>query len=368
MAVRIGAERLVAQPSLAGDGRLGLITNFTGVLPDLRPTSVGLLDAGLRLTALFGPEHGLRGTAQAGQSEAEGVDPDTGLPVFDTYRRQGRELDDLFSGVDLLVFDIQDIGTRFYTYIWTMHDCQQAAARLGKPFIVLDRPNPLGGVRIEGPLLQPGFESFVGRAPIPLRHGLTVGELARQLGPATVVELEGWTREAAGTGVSWVPPSPNMPTLDTAVVYPGTGLFEGTNLSEGRGTTRPFETIGAPYVDDRWLPALRSYELPGVIFRRTWFEPVFSKYAGQAVSGVQLHVIDRSVFEPVRTALVMLRTLNELYPDDFGLLPSLDKLWGSDSLRKVLEAGDDPLALLPAATTPEGWVRPGVLLYEGTAR
>ncbi|MGW7686263.1 exo-beta-N-acetylmuramidase NamZ family protein [Kribbella sp. NPDC054772] len=365
MVVRTGAQRLAEDPRLVPDGRLGLITNFTGVLPDLTPTSVALRAAGLPLTALFGPEHGLRGTAQAGASEGEGVDPDTGLPVFDTYMRQGRELDDLFSGVDVLLFDIQDIGTRFYTYVWTMYDCQQAAARLGKPFVVLDRPNPLGGVRVEGPMLQPGFESFVGRAPIPLRHGLTAGELALQLGPATVVELEGWTRDTRGVE-PWVPPSPNMPTLDTALVYPGTGLFEGTNLSEGRGTTRPFETIGAPYVDDRLAPALRDCALPGVMFRRTWFEPVFSKHAGQAVSGVQLHVVDRDAFEPVRTALVMLRVLNELYADDFGMLPSLDKLWGSDSLRKTLEAGEDPVALLPAAITPAGWVRPGVLRYEGT--
>ncbi|HEY3509561.1 MAG TPA: DUF1343 domain-containing protein [Kribbella sp.] len=368
MVVRTGAQRLAEDPGLVPDGRLGLITNFTGVLPDLTPTSVGLRAAGLPLTALFGPEHGLRGTAQAGASEGEGVDPDTGLPVFDTYRRKGRELDDLFSGVDVLLFDIQDIGTRFYTYVWTMYDCQQAAARLGKPFVVLDRPNPLGGVRVEGPMLQPGFESFVGRAPIPLRHGLTVGELARQLGAATVVELEGWTRSSSGTGLPWVPPSPNMPTPDTALVYPGTGLFEGTNLSEGRGTTRPFETIGAPYVDDRFVPALRSLGLPGVAFRRTWFEPVFSKYAGQPVSGVQLHLVDREAFEPVRTALEMLRVLNELYPDDFALLPSLDKLWGSDSLRKALEAGDDPVELLPAATTPAAWTRSDVLLYEGTTR
>lgn len=357
-------ERLIAEPGLVGDGRLGLITNFTGVLPDLRPTSVGLLDAGVHLTVLFGPEHGLRGTAQAGASEAEGIDPDTRLPVFDTYRRQGRALDDLFSGVDALLFDIQDIGTRFYTYIWTMYDCQQAAARLGKPFIVLDRPNPLGGIRVEGPLLQPGFESFVGRAPIPLRHGLTVGELALQLGSATVISLDGWVRDSSGTGGPWVPPSPNMPTPATALVYPGTGLFEGTNLSEGRGTTRPFETIGAPYLDDRFVPALGS--LPGVIFRRTWFEPVFHKYAGQAIPGVQLHVVDES-FEPVRTALVMLRVLRELYPEDFGLLPSLDRLWGSDSLRKALEAGDDPLDLLPPASTPADWVRPDVLLYEGSS-
>jgi uncharacterized protein YbbC (DUF1343 family) len=368
MVVRTGAQRLAEDPGLVPDGRLGLITNFTGVLPDLTPTSVALRAAGLPLTALFGPEHGLRGTAQAGESEAEGVDPDTGLPVFDTYQRKDAALDELFTGVDVLVFDIQDIGTRFYTYVWTMYDCQQAAARLGKPFVVLDRPNPLGGVRVEGPMLQPGFESFVGRAPIPLRHGLTVGELARQLGTATVIEVEDWDRTPTGTGLPWVPPSPNMPTPDTALVYPGTGLFEGTNLSEGRGTTRPFETIGAPYVDDRFVPALRACELPGVIFRRTWFEPVFSKYAGRPVSGVQLHVVDADAFEPVRTALTMLRVLNDLYPDDFALRPSLDLLWGSDSLRKALEAGDDPVELLPPATTPAAWTRPGVLLYEGDAR
>ncbi|MFD7157631.1 exo-beta-N-acetylmuramidase NamZ domain-containing protein [Kribbella sp. NPDC059898] len=367
MVVRTGAQRLAEDPGLVPDGRLGLITNFTGVLPDLTPTSVALRAAGLPLTALFGPEHGLRGTAQAGASEAEGVDPDTGLPVFDTYERQGAALDELFADVDVLLFDIQDIGTRFYTYVWTMYDCQQAAARLGKPFVVLDRPNPLGGVRVEGPMLQPGFESFVGRAPIPLRHGLTVGELARQLGPATVVELDGWTRDNHGVE-PWVPPSPNMPTPDTALVYPGTGLFEGTNLSEGRGTTRPFETIGAPYVDDRFVPALRSLGLPGVAFRRTWFEPVFSKHAGVPVSGVQLHLVDRDAFEPVRTALEMLRVLNELYPDDFAMLPSLDRLWGSDSLRKALETGGSPVDLLPEATTPAGWVRPDVLLYEGDAR
>jgi uncharacterized protein YbbC (DUF1343 family) len=367
MVVRTGAQRLAEDPRLVPDGRLGLITNFTGVLPDLTPTAVALQAVGLPLTALYGPEHGLRGTAQAGESEAETVDPDTGLPVFDTYGRDGAALDELFEDVDVLLFDIQDIGTRFYTYVWTMYDCQQAAARLGKPFVVLDRPNPLGGLRVEGPLLQAGFESFVGRAPIPLRHGLTAGELARQLGEATVIPVEGWSRSSWGTGLPWVPPSPNMPTPDTALVYPGTGLFEGTNLSEGRGTTRPFETIGAPYVDDRFAPALRACELPGVIFRRTWFEPVFSKYAGQAVSGVQLHVVDRTAFEPVRTALVMLRVLNELYPDDFGLVPSLDKLWGSGSLRTALEARTDPIDLLPAATTPAGWVRPDVLLYEGTA-
>jgi len=365
--VRTGAERLVEEPGLAGAGRLGLITNFTGVLRDLRPTPPAFLTAGLRLTALFGPEHGLNGTAQAGESESATSDPATGLPVFDTYRRQGAALDALIeeSDVDALLFDIQDVGARFYTYIWTMYDCLQTAVRTGRRFIVLDRPNPLGGTA-EGPLLQPGFESFVGRAPIPLRHGLTVGELARHFAPETVevIPMTGWTRDLDGwtRDLAWVPPSPNMPTPDTALVYPGMGLFEGTNLSEGRGTTRPFETIGAPFLDSRLVPALREQELPGVAFRSTSFQPVFSKYAGQVLSGVQLHVIDRQAFEPVRTALTILKTLRDLYPDELAFRPELDRLWGSDSLRKALIAGDDPLQLL---TDPGQWFDPDILLYEG---
>lgn len=357
--VRTGAERLAEDPGLAGAGQFGLITNFTGVLRDLRPTTPAFLAAGLPLTALFGPEHGLNGTAQAGESESATTDPETGLPVFDTYRRQGADLEALIeeSGVDALIFDIQDIGTRFYTYIWTMYDCLQAAARTGRRFIVLDRPNPLGR-QVEGPMLQPGFESFVGRASIPIRHGLTVGELARLFSSqAEVIPMTGWTLDQP-----WVPPSPNMPTLDTALVYPGMGLFEGTNVSEGRGTTRPFETIGAPFFDRRLVPALP--DLPGVAFRSTWFEPVFSKYAGQVLPGVQLHVLDRQAFKPVRTALVILRTLRDLYSDELTFRPELDRLWGSDSLRKALIAGDDPLKLL---TDPGQWVDPAALLYEGGA-
>jgi uncharacterized protein YbbC (DUF1343 family) len=362
--LRTGAERVAEDPSLLGDGRFGLITNFTGVLPDLRLTSTALLAAGVNLVALFGPEHGLTGTAQAGESESATVDPETGLPVFDTYLKQGAELDRLIeeASIDALIFDIQDLGVRFYTYIWTMYDCLQAAARTGRRFIILDRPNPLGGLVVEGPNLQPGFESFVGRAPIPLRHGLTAGELGRQFqGQCEVVPMTGWSRsdDAWTLDQPWIPPSPNMPTRDCALVYPGMGLFEGTNLSEGRGTTRPFETIGAPYLDARLAPALRERQLPGVAFRGTWFKPVFSKYAGQVLPGVQVHVVDRAEFAPVRTALVMLQTLRELYPDDLAFRPELDRLWGSDSLRKALVAGEAPV--LPDVKAPES----DLLLYQG---
>ncbi|GAA3643702.1 DUF1343 domain-containing protein [Nonomuraea antimicrobica] len=362
--VRTGAERLAADPRLAGGTRLGLITNPTGVLPDLTPTPVALLAAGLKLTALFGPEHGMRGTAQAAGGESDAVDERTGLPVYDTYQLSGEDLDRVVAaaGVDTLVFDIADVGARFYTYVWTMYDLLESAARLGLRFVVLDRPNPLGGAVAEGPVLDPAFASFVGRFPLPVRHGRTVGELAELFGfdlDLTVVRMEGWRRETAfaETGLPWVMPSVNMPTPDTALVYPGTGLFEGTNFSEGRGTTRPFELVGAPCVDGRFAPALAGLGLPGVRFRETWFTPTFHKHAGTPVRGVQLHVHDRDAFRPVLTGLSMLYVARDLYPDDlrwWGPDLFLDHLWGSDSLTRCLEAGGDPRELCPPPGRPEG--------------
>ncbi|RVX40086.1 uncharacterized protein YbbC (DUF1343 family) [Nonomuraea polychroma] len=359
--VRTGVERLSADPALAGGARLGLVTNPTGVLPDLTPTPDALLAAGLRLTAMFGPEHGLRGTAQADGSEADTVDERTGLPVHDTHKLSGEALDRVVAaaGVDTLVFDIADVGTRFYTYVWTMYDMMASAARLGLRFVVLDRPNPLGGNVTEGPLPDPAFASFVGRFPLPIRHGRTAGELALLFGfdlDLTVVEMEGWRRDMAyaETGLPWVMPSVNMPTLDTALVYPGTGLFEGTNFSEGRGTTRPFELVGAPYADARFASELNALGLPGVRFREVWFTPMFHKHAGIPVRGVQVHVHDRDAFRPVLTGLSMLHVARTLYPDDFGLLEFLDDLWGSGTLTSRLKAGEDPRDLCPPPGCPAG--------------
>ncbi|MEV4224404.1 MULTISPECIES: exo-beta-N-acetylmuramidase NamZ family protein [unclassified Nonomuraea] len=362
--VRTGAERLAADPSLAAGARLGLITNPTGVLPDLTPTADALLAAGTPLTALFGPEHGIRGTAQADGSEQDPVDLRTGLPLFDTHKASGEALDEIVarSGVDTLVFDIADVGARFYTYVWTMYDLMASASRLGLRFVVLDRPNPLGGTVTEGPLLDPAFASFVGRFPLPVRHGRTAGELATLFGfdlDLRVVTMEGWRREMshADTGLPWVMPSVNMPTPDTALVYPGTGLFEGTGFSEGRGTTRPFELVGAPYVDERFQPALAALDLPGVRFRDTWFTPTFHKHAGTAVRGVQLHVHDREAFRPVLTGLSMLHVARTLYPDDlvwWGPELFMDHLWGSDSLTRCLEEGRDPRELCPDPAPPGG--------------
>nr|WP_246211714.1 DUF1343 domain-containing protein [Phytoactinopolyspora alkaliphila] len=389
MRTRIGAERLCAEPTLLNAERIGLVTNYTGVMPDLRRSIDALVAAGVPVTALFGPEHGLRGTTQAGESEPATSDPESGLPLFDTYQHSGADLDALVSsaGIDALLLDLQDIGTRFYTYIWTMFDLLVSAARLDVPFGVLDRPNPLGGGSVEGPLLDPSFASFVGRTPIPVRHGLTMGELARHLNSAavpraagrpaelTVVTMTGWARHTYfdGTGLPWVMPSVNIPTPDTALAYPGTGLFEGTNLSEGRGTTRPFELIGAPYVDGKWAAALNERGLPGVRFRDVSFTPTFHKYAGEVLRGVQLHVSDRDAFRPVRTAVTMLHTLRLLYPDEFGWRADgpgfsgthfVDLLWGSSALRDTVDAGEDPEQLLHGTeTTYPSWAGDEVLLY-----
>jgi uncharacterized protein YbbC (DUF1343 family) len=388
---RTGIEVALGDPRVIGGTRIGLLTNFTGTTPDLGRTVNALVAAGAPVTAVFGPEHGLNGSVQAGQTETHACDPHTGLPMFDTYLRSGGELDELVaaSGVDTIVFDMQDLGVRFYTYIWSMYDCMQSAARTGVRFVVLDRPNPLGGAVLSGPGLDvAGYGSFVGRADIHLRHGLTAGELARLFNsrdlPAQglrvdldVVRMSGWDVAADfdRTHLSWVAPSPNMPTLDTAFAYCGTGLFEGTNLSEGRGTTRPFETIGAPYIDGQLSARLRGSETAGVVFREVWFTPTFHKYAGETVRGVQLHITDRSAYDPVATALTVLDAVVDLYPGQFSFLPpgertdppergyAVDRLWGSAGLREAVQAGRSVLALNPGTEAVEAVYGDDVLLY-----
>jgi uncharacterized protein YbbC (DUF1343 family) len=374
--IATGLSALSERPELLASERVGLLTNFTGVTAGLDRNVDALLAAGVRVTALLGPEHGIRGTAQAGESESESVDQTTGLPLADTYEKSADELDEFIelSEIDTIVYDMQDIGARFWTYTWTMFDCMMAAARTGKRFVVLDRPNPIGGLVTAGPGLDPSFSSFVGRVDLPVRHGLTSGELAmlfnardlEQPIDLRVIPMVGWQRGTVfeETDVPWIAPSPNLPTVDTAFVFSGTGLVEGTNASEGRGTTRPFELVGAPYVDGRFLGAMRERELPGVQFRDAWFAPTFHKHAGETVRGVQLHVTDRAEFDPVDTGVSMLAVLAELYPSDFAVLPpregvaaekgyALDRLWGSDSLRLALAAGRDPRELLPLPSSPE---------------
>ncbi|MFD7402938.1 exo-beta-N-acetylmuramidase NamZ domain-containing protein [Streptomyces sp. NPDC059866] len=352
--LRTGFENLAASSyaQLSGQ-RTGIVTNPTGITRDVRHiVDVMHADDRVNLTAVFGPEHGFRGTAQAGGSEGRYDDPATGLPVYDTYLKSGQPLADIFtaSNVDTVVFDIQDVGARFYTYIWTLYDCMEAARLAGKRFVVLDRPNPVTGRSAEGPVLHKEFATFVGRQPISQAHGMTVAELARLFNEEFLtapvelgtVRMTGWKRSEfydAG-GLPWVPPSPNMPTPDTALVYAGTCLFEGTNLSEGRGTTRPFELLGAEGIDGRWAAAANELALPGVHFREAYFAPTFSKFQGKTVGGVQLHVHDRNAFDPVRTGVALLVTARKVWSGFTWRSDNwIDKLTGSTLVRTMIDAG-----------------------------
>ncbi len=351
MAVSPGIEQLASsRPGPLAGRRVGLLTNQAGVLPDLRHGLDVLLEAGVRVTAGFGPEHGFRGSAQAGSSEPTTTDPGTGIPLYDTYGGGSSRLAEQLhtAGVEVLVADLQGVGVRFYTLVSTLYDAIEAAGRAGVGVLVLDRPNPLGGTRVEGPVLEPAFASFVGRAPIPLRHGMTPGELAllfaSLLGSSgvEVVRMAGWRRSMsfAATGLPWVPPSPNMPTPATALCYPGTCLLEGTNLSVGRGTTTPFEVFGAPWADGRLAAQLRERPLAGVRVREAHFVPTFSAYAGQVVHGAQLHVVDREVFDPIRVGLEVLAVTARTWPGRFEFDEAhFDRLCGTDSVRLSLSQG-----------------------------
>ncbi|MEV0735800.1 DUF1343 domain-containing protein [Streptomyces sp. NPDC050549] len=354
--LRTGFEQLAAHDYTQLNGRrIGIVTNPTGITSDAHHI-VDVMHASphVNLTAVFGPEHGFRGTAQAGGSEGRHTDPATELPVYDTYLKSGQPLADIFeaSGVDTVVFDIQDVGARFYTYIWTLYDCMEAARLAGKRFVVLDRPNPVTGRTAQGPVLHREFATFVGRQPIAQAHGMTVAELARMFNgeflrtpvPLETVLMTGWKRSEFydAWSLPWVPPSPNMPTPDTALVYSGTCLFEGTNLSEGRGTTRPFELLGAEGIDGRWAAAVGRLGLPGVHFREAYFSPTFSKFQGKTVGGVQIHVHDRAAFDPVRTGIALLVTAKKVW-SGFGWRSDhwIDNLTGSARVRTAIDAGAD---------------------------
>ncbi|MBK8811473.1 MAG: DUF1343 domain-containing protein [Acidobacteria bacterium] len=327
--VKIGLERGLAEHRDLLEGRVGLICNQASVDRLYRHAAdLFFEDKSIDLTTLFGPQHGIRGDVQDNMIEtAHGVDKYTGLPVYSLYSETREPTEEMLRNTDVLVFDLQDVGCRVYTFIYTMANAMIAAAKYGKRFVVLDRPNPIGGLALEGNVLEPGHESFVGMYPIPMRHGMTVGELARMFNEEfgigcelEVVAMDGWDRSAFmdETDAPWVMPSPNMPTVDTALVFPGTVYFEGTKLSEGRGTTRPFEIVGASFVDpNAFASALKSLELPGVIFRPIKFLPTFQKEAGNECGGVFVHVTDRLAFEPVFTGLALIKALFDLYPGDF---------------------------------------------------
>lgn len=355
---RLGVEVLLEDRiDLIKNKRVGLITNPTGV--DQQLTSIADLlynHPDVKLTALYGPEHGVRGSAQAGQYVEKYTDEKTGLPVYSLYGKTKKPTAEMLEDVDVLVFDIQDVGARFYTYIYTMALAMEAAKENDIPMIVLDRPNPIGGANVEGPVLEDKYSSFVGEYPIPVRHGMTAGELAKLFNKEfgigtdlTVVKMDRWKRNKYydDTPLQFIPPSPNMPTLDTALVYPGTCLIEGTNVSEGRGTTRPFELIGAPFINGADLAdKLNSYHLPGVTFRDASFTPTFSKYANQLSHGIQVHVTDRRIYKPFETGLYIVKTIHDMYPAQFQFrtpgsngISYFDNLVGNGSVRAGIEAG-----------------------------
>ncbi|WP_232049934.1 exo-beta-N-acetylmuramidase NamZ domain-containing protein [Actinoplanes sp. OR16] len=330
------------------------MSNLTAVDREYRHLVDLMHGAGVRIGGIFGPEHGFRGSQRVGGYS--GVDARTGLTVYDAYRVTHDRWVALLreAGVRTVVFDIQDVGARFYTYIWTLHDSMAAAASLKLRYVVLDRPNPIGG-RALGPMLKPAFTSGVGLKEIVQQHGMTVGELARffnsEFLPAPVdlriVECQGWHGSlfAAGTDVPWVMPSPNMPTPDTALVYPGTCLFEGVaSISEGRGTTRPFELIGSPDLDHRWRDAVAAHDLPGTALREAYFVPVAGKFADRLCGGLEVRVTDPAVFDPIRAAVAMLIEARKRpgfawRDDNPGRPPFADLLFGSDSPRTMIDAG-----------------------------
>jgi uncharacterized protein YbbC (DUF1343 family) len=392
----LGLEACAESPPACLHGaRIGLLFNQASVDSHFRYACDVLAAAGsMQIAALFSPQHGLWGEEQANMIETpHGRHPRfPDLPLYSLYSNTRRPTPEMLRGLDTFVIDLADVGTRIYTYIWTVTHCLEACAEQGMPVVILDRPNPLGGEIVEGPVLDPQFASFVGRAPVPMRHRLTIGELALHLNEAMaigaelqVVPLKGWRRDMLwpDTGLPWVPPSPNLPTFTSALVYPGQVLLEGTNLSEGRGTTTPFEVVGAPFVDGFRLVEALSFEsslqAAGVIFRPIRFRPTFDKWAGESCGGVMLHVTDPHVFRPYRTTLLLLASIKQLWSHEFAWRPPpyeyetkkmpIDILSGSSRLREWIDAGavdgEPPADLIgdTVAFNCRQTTRPASLLY-----
>jgi len=368
--VRLGSDLLLSSSRLNGT-RVGIVCNHASLDRGFLHIVDRLAAADhLTLAAIFGPQHGFRSDVQDNMIETPHAnEPGRRVPIYSLYSETREPTAEMLSGIDVLVIDLQDVGARIYTYIYTMANCMRACARHRIPVIVCDRPNPIGGVDVEGARLVPGFESFVGQFPIPMRHGMTIGELARLFNEVfsigaqvEVVTMEGWRRDmyADQTGLPWVMPSPNMPTLDTAIVYPGTVLFEGIMLSEGRGTTRPFELVGAPWIEaERFARDMNALGLTGVHFRPAVFEPTFQKHAKQTCGGCQIHVIARHLFKPVLVGVALAGMFRRTNPSKFAWrqppyeyehdkMP-IDILAGSDTLRSQIEAD------VPAAEIAASW-------------
>lgn len=378
--VKLGVEVFLEKHlSLVKEKKVGLVTNPTGVDSQLRSTiDLFCRSPEIELVALYGPEHGVRGDAQAGEYVPFYFEEKYKIPVFSLYGQSKKPVpgmienidqymrafdtqiegkfpeDAMVGSLDVMIFDIQDVGTRIYTYIATMAYCMEACAQNNIKFIVLDRPNPINGRDIEGPILEyPEYSSFVGLFPIPVRHGMTVGELAKlfndrfltEKADLTVIPMEGWERRMwhDETSLPWIIPSPNIPSFQTANIYPGQVFLEGTNLSEGRGTTKPFEVFGAPWIDAYELTKrLNELHLPGVAFRNAWFRPFFSKYQGESCGGAQIHVLDRNLYKPFESTLHVIHAIRDLYPDEFRFHEQyFDRITGTAEVREALARGDE---------------------------
>ena len=326
--IKLGIDNIDKYLDFFKGKRVGLITNPTGLTSDCVST-IDFLKEKVNLVALFSPEHGVRGHMQAGVRFDTYIDEETGITVYSLYTKDKRPTKEMLDKIDVLCIDIQDAGSRFYTFIYTMAYAMQACALHDKEFVVFDRPNPINASSYEGNILDINYRSFVGYYPIVQRHGLTMAELAKMFNEEfgincklTNILMEGYDREKYydETGLLWVLPSPNFPTINTAIVYNATCIFEGTNISEGRGTTMPFEYVGAPFIDGKALEEkLNSLNLPGVYFRRQYFTPTFSKFKDEVCYGVQVHVLDRKTFLPVKTGWAMLDVIRHMYPNDFKI-------------------------------------------------
>ena len=364
MRVKLGVERLLSDKlDVIRGRRVGLVCNQASVLPDTFQHAADAFheSADVDLTTLFGPQHGIRGDVQYNMIETPHVrDPRTGLMVYSLYSEVREPTEEMLADVDDIVVDLQDVGCRIYTFIYTMANCMRAAAKFGTRVVVCDRPNPIGGVAVEGNVTETEFTSFVGQFELPTRHGMTIGELARMFNEhfgigcdLEIIEMQGWSRDMWGdeTGLPWILPSPNVPDVDTCVVFPATVHIEGTELSEGRGTTLPFFLNGAPFIDAHaWAAELRKFNFPGVAFREAYFRPTFCEFAGETCAGVQIHVTDRDQFTPVIAGIAMVKTAYEMYPDQFQWRQNayeyvfdknpFDVVCGTDKIRKAIEDGD----------------------------
>jgi uncharacterized protein YbbC (DUF1343 family) len=377
--IKLGLEKVLDNPTkYFGDSRVGLICNQATVNHEFRHAADLFFEhPEINLTTLFGPQHGIRGDVQDNMIETgHSIDKRTNLPIFSLYSETRIPTAEMYENIDVIVFDLQDVGCRVYTFIYTMANAMIAAAQYGKKVFVLDRPNPINGINVEGNILEIGQESFVGQYPIPMRHGLTCGELAKLFNSEfgigcelEVVTMDGWERQmyADETDTPWVLPSPNMPTVDTAVVFPATVIFEGTKTSEGRGTTRPFEFIGASYIDaKKYADRLNALNLPGVYFRDVGFIPTFQKEAGLNCGGVFVHVMSRSSFKPVITGIGMLKVMFDMYPDNFQWKNPpyeyvfdrnpFDVIMGTTATRVSIEKGET------IASIEESW-KTGILAF-----